>query len=445
MKFIKPEQIPVHPARGGVNAIRRRRRNRERNQSANIPENSLFEELPYPMQVTSPRNKTPDQKDKSTPTPVQVEHCGNFLSSDSTFVSLSYDRDHPRFVPHPPMESVRRSNVSGSLAISIGQEVTNRIASFEQRYHELSCLYERVQNELQEMTERNAIYEKRIDELEKENRYLQEKERENESLKLSLEQATNENIKLQGFFHEQFNLRNKFEEMVIELKASNQSEVKSLRDIIKGKEDEINNKEDALAKAKKRIAEYERERKRWDDKNYNDNLEMITEIERLQKEVRKITAERDHYHEESKKEKSEIQNQKKKLATVNKELDQQMQRYSHLRRDFDEKQKQLENLKRRRGSVGNMSNCSAHSAPDPGSDPLKINKLSTISQRQFNSSLPAYIPDIPETSPVSSVKVIKPRAAKYAMAEANKQQPSYTEKSNPDALPSVNKGSAKKM
>ena len=129
MKFIKPEQRPVHPARGGVNAIRRRRRNRERNQSANIPENELFEELPYPMQVTSPRNKTPDQKGKSTPTPVQVQHCGNFLSSDSAFVSLSYDRDHPRFVPHPPMESVRRSNVSGSLAISIGQEVTNRIAS----------------------------------------------------------------------------------------------------------------------------------------------------------------------------------------------------------------------------------------------------------------------------------------------------------------------------
>ena len=292
------------------------------------------------------------------------------------------------------------------------------------------------------MTERNAIYEKRIDELEKENRYLQEKERENESLKLLLEQATNENIKLQGFFHEQFNLRNKFEEMVIELKASNQSEVKSLTDIIKGKEDEINNKEDALAKAKKRIAEYERERNRWDDKNYNDNLEMITEIERLQKEVRKITAERDHYHEESKKEKSEIQNQKKKLATVSKELDHQMQRYSYLRRDFDEKQKQLENLKRRRGSVGNMSNCSTHSAPDPGSDPLKINKLSAISQPQFNISLPAYIPNIPETSPVSSVKVIKPRAA---IAEANKQQPSYMEKSNPDALPSVNKGSAKKM
>ena len=397
------------------------------------------------MQVTSPRNKTPDQKGKSTPTPVQVEHCGSFLSSDSAFVSLSYDRDHPRFVPHPPMESVRRSNVSGSLAISIGQEVTNRIASFEQRYHELSCLYERVQNELQEMTERNAIYKKRINELEKENKYFQEKESENENLKLSLEQATNENIKLQGFFHEQFNLRNKFEEMVIELEASNQTEVKNLRDIIKGKEDEIKKKEDDLAKAKKRVAEYERKRKQQDGKNYNDNLEMITKIERLQEEVRKITAERDHYHEESKKEKSEIQNQKKKLATVSKELDHQMQRYSHLRKDYDEKQKQLENLKRRRGSFGNVSNCSTHSAPDPGSDPLKINKLSPVNQRQFNSSLPGYIPDIPEISSTSSVKVIKPRATKYTMAEANKQQPSYTEKSKPDALPSVNKGSAKKM
>ena len=397
------------------------------------------------MQVTSPRNKTPDQKGKSTPTPVQVEQCGNFLSSDSAFVSLSYERDHPRFAPHPPMDSVRRANVSGSLAISIGQEVTNRIALFEQRHHELSCLYERVQNELQEMTERNTIYEKRITELEKENGYLQEKEKENESLKLSLEQATKENIKLQGFFHEQFNLRNKFEGMVIELQASNQSEVKNLRDVIKNKEDEINNKEDALEKAKKRIAEYEKKRKLQDDKNYNDNLEMITKIERLQEDVRKITAETDRYHDESKKEKSEIQNLKKKLATVSKELDHQMQRYSHLKRDFDEKQRQLENLKRRRGSFGNVSIHSTHSAPDPGSDPLKINKLCAVNQQQFNSSLPAHIPDIPETSPVALVKVIKPKPAKYSMAEANKQQPSYKEKSNPDALPSVNKGCTKKM
>ena len=431
MKF-KPEQRFVQPARGGIN-VRRRRRNRDRNQSANIPESALIEELPYPMQVTSPRNKTPDQKGKSTPTPVQVEQRENFLSSDSAFISLSYERDHPRFAPHPPMDSVRRANVSGS--ISIGQEV----ALLQQRHHEL---FERVQNELQEMIERNVIYEKRITELEKENKYLQEKEKENESLKLSLEQATKENIKLKGFFHEQFNLRNKFEEKVIELESSNQSEVKNLRDIIKSKEDEINKKEDALEKAKKRIAEYEKKRNQQDDKNYNDNLEMITKIERLQEEVRKITAERDHYHDESMKEKCEIQNQKKQLAKVSKDLDHQVQRYSQLRREFDEKQKQLESLKRRRGSFGNVSNYSTHSAPDPGSDPLKINKLSTVNQRHFNSSLPAYIPDIPGAS---SVKAIKPRPTKYTMAEANKQQPSYTEKSNPDTLPSVNVASAKKI
>ena len=366
------------------------------------------------------------------------------MRSDSAYINL--DREHPRYVPHPPVESSRSSNMSGSLAFSIGQEITNRIASFEQRYHELSCLYEHAQNDLQEMKEMNAMYEEKIVQLEKQNKYLQEKEEENESLKLYLEQANKENIKLQGFFHEQFNLRNKLEEMVIELEASSQRDIKALRDEIKVKEDELRNKEDALNKAKYAIVESERKK---NDKNYNDNLEMVTRIERLQEEVRKITTERNHCQEESKKEKAELQNQKHKLATVSKELEHQMQRYSHLRKDFDEKQKQLENLKRRRGSFGNVSTCSsAHSngLEANGLDPLKISRLSATSNQRFNSSLPAYIPDIQETSSAVAIKVTKPRPKTCTITEPNKRQPSYnTEKSNADSLPAVpNSGSNKK-
>ena len=443
VKFIPERQGQAIRTSGG-NILRRRRRHRDRNHPSNIPENAYHEELPYPMQVTSPRG-SPDYKGTSTPTPVQVQNSRNFTRSDSAYVSL--DRDQSRFIPHPPLESSRSSNISGSLAISIGQEVTNRIASFEQRYHELSCLYEQAQNDVHDMKELNAVYEEKIAKLEKENTYLQGMAEENESLKLSLEQANKENMKLQGFFHEQFNLRNKFEEMVIELEASNQRDVKNLRDQIKAKEDELRNKDDALIKAKYTISEYERKKMQQNDKNYNENLEMITRIERLQREVRKITEERDHYKEESKKEKAEIENQKKKLATVTKELDHQMQRYSYLRKDFDEKQKQLENLKRRRGSFGNVSTCSsAHSGLETnGLDPLKISRLSATSNQRFNSSLPAYVPDIKETtsSSATAVKVIKPRPKTCALTEMNKRQPSYnTEKNNSDSLPAVANNSA---
>ncbi len=350
---------------------RRKRKNREtsRDRVQQIPEEGAlrdsYEELPFPKQVSnlSPRGKggaesNPLKGATGTVPEHNSNHPTSINRSDSAYISGSFDSYHG-YNSAPDMHGITDSAQSGAFASRVRQDILNGLAFFEQRSYELETKLIQMSEELRKVKELNQIYEDEIHVLKKEKKNYLMVEDENEKLKHTLEQIKEENNKLQEYFREQFHATKKAEEMYIELEARSNDEIKILRDNIK-------EKDDALNKAKASIAEHERKVNAKNKHNYDDELETMTRIERLQQDVKKLAAEKIHFREASTKAEAAIVNLTTQLEDKCKELENQKGRYETLRKDYESVHAEVNQLKKsfstkRRPSLGSMSSASGQS------------------------------------------------------------------------------------
>ncbi len=362
-------------------------------------------DLTYPVQVTSRKGSPVTRsygRPESASLPVLQDALAAWVQKSSN--SLPVDLGQPdRLSPRPPGGASRLQNKRESWAFSM----FDQLSSYEKGHEQLQCLYDEAKKELEVVKQRN-------EELEEEKKVWKETVCE-------LEKVQQELNKWKGFYDEQFKKNNELKERIVKDETIYKENMKKLSHEIERTKEQLRKKDDALNKAKAMIADLQKKKEQM-NKNYDDDLERMAQIQTLQEELKKATRERDSTHKELDETKAENKDLIEKLNQANTELDAEVEKNKRLRKEFEDLRKQMDRGSFRRESISNSSTSSG-GGPDT-TDTLTVKKK-RLKPRPNTSTVGAHglpsrrRPSYAEAPPPSSVTLPElgpARGRKFSLA-----------------------------